>query len=236
VVLERLRVGLLVLSVFLAGAKLDHIGIAVPDIAQARRDFQAAGFHVSPIRRAGAEVVHAAIPFPDGTYLELLSASKRTAGDSRVFDAQQRDPGPVFVGFEAPDLNGERARLTARGFPMAKVVTSRYSSTLGFAQPAGVMDPFFYISYTRHGVAFFQHRFAPYEQHPIRALGLRGLEVAVREPGTAQTLFSLAELTGLGAVRGGSSHERIAWVELATSSPAMRGKSVRVDGLEIRFR
>jgi len=83
---------------------LDHIPIAVRDLAQATADFEALGFVLKPGRphANGLRNVHA--KFPDGTEIELITASAPTDELSRRYvDWLKQGEGPVLLGLYAPD-------------------------------------------------------------------------------------------------------------------------------------
>jgi len=218
-----------------AAATLNHVGIVVPDMAKAASDFRAAGFSVGPVSSISPGVVHAPIPFADGTYFELLAASRRTPEDSDIFDAAKHGPGALFAGFQVSNINMQRSQLIARGFRMDPVEARPFGWTLSFSEPAGVMEPFFYITYHR-SVAHFRQTYGKYMKHRNGATSLRAIKLGVRKPEDAGPRFALAFLTAALAVQAEGNEERIMQVEVGTSTPAMRGKTIQVDGLQILFR
>jgi hypothetical protein len=98
---------------------LDHIPVAVADLDRARTDFEALGFVLKPGRAHanGLRNVHA--KFPDGTEIELITASTATDDLSAEYLAWLKTgDGAVFVGFYAPDLNSLASSISDLGSPL----------------------------------------------------------------------------------------------------------------------
>lgn len=99
---------------------LDHIVIAVGDLAAATRDYQALGFTVVPGGEHAGGVTHnALVAFDDGSYLELI-AFRQADPDSRwwrVLDGA----GEGFVDYALlpGDVGAEVARANADGLDLA---------------------------------------------------------------------------------------------------------------------
>jgi catechol 2,3-dioxygenase-like lactoylglutathione lyase family enzyme len=100
---------------------IDHIVIAVRDLAEARRDFAALGFTVTP----GGEHAHRAshnalIPFADGSYIEVIAfrdVGDRTGDD--WWDLLQKGEGFVDFALLSDDLQAESNRLRSAGLELS---------------------------------------------------------------------------------------------------------------------
>jgi Glyoxalase-like domain len=85
---------------------LDHVPVVVRDLDQAKVDFEALGFVLKPGQphANGLRNLHA--KFPDGTEIELISAtsaSDRLSSD--YLEWQRVSDGPVSFGLYVPDQN-----------------------------------------------------------------------------------------------------------------------------------
>lgn len=105
--------------------RFDHAVVVVDDLAAAIRDYEAAGFRVTPGGRHDVvPTVNALIPFADGSYLELLALRDDEARASLALRRRR------------PDFAAELKRGSAVGrrlFPR-------------LARPAGVADAVFAIA------------------------------------------------------------------------------------------
>ncbi len=95
---------------------LDHIPVVVRDLDGAEADFQAMGFSIKPGRFHANGIRNAHVKFPDGTEIELITASNATDALTREYRAKmKRGEGPVYFGLYAPDRDPIAARLKDRG-------------------------------------------------------------------------------------------------------------------------
>lgn len=86
---------------------LDHIPIAVRDLERAGADFAALGFALKPGRphANGLRNLHA--KFPDGTELELITATAAVDPlSSEYVEWLKEGDGPILLGLYAPDAKG----------------------------------------------------------------------------------------------------------------------------------
>jgi len=216
-------------------AHLSHAIALVRDMNAGRRVFEAAGFNIEPTRPLYGGMIHAVIPFADGTFLELIAAVKRTSDSSDVLNFLKYGDGFAAAGFEVSDVTAERAKLIARGFRMDPVSVSPHWYDLDFSEPAGILDPFFYFTYRNVDTNYYRRMDAKYDRHPNGAVGLRGLDVAV-EPGIhAAATYAAAGLNGLTPIESGAGDARIVVVRLATSNPQRKGTTIAIGRTRIRF-
>lgn len=96
---------------------IDHIVIAVRDLAQASADYAAAGFTVTPGGwHTGGATHNALISFADGAYFELIAfAEPDQEQPHKWWPRFARGEGTVDFAMLSPDLGAEAARLRAAG-------------------------------------------------------------------------------------------------------------------------
>jgi hypothetical protein len=235
----KLRVTLTLATLFVTAAPapaatLTHAIVIVRNIETGRQSFKAAGFRVEPARPLEGGLVHAVVPFADGTFLELIAAPVRTAYSAEVYDLTRYRDATTAAGFEVADVYRERARLIAEGFRVDPISVSPHWWDLDFSEPAGVLEPFFLYQY--HDLpAGMARRYAPFTHHPNGATSLRGLDVAA-EPGShAASIYAKVGLNHVSATELGAGDPRIVLVRVATSDRMRKGQTIQVDGCRIRF-
>jgi hypothetical protein len=82
---------------------LDHIPIAVNDLAAAAQHYRALGFVLKPGRPHANGITNQHVKFPDGTELELITAGEaRDALTARYRRHLASGDGPAFLAFFAP--------------------------------------------------------------------------------------------------------------------------------------
>lgn len=96
---------------------IDHVVIAVRDLAQAVADYERAGFTVTlGGEHAGGATHNALISFADGAYLELIAFKEPDRPQPhRWWDKLRQGEGLVDFALLADDLAAEADRLTAAG-------------------------------------------------------------------------------------------------------------------------
>ena len=102
--------------------ELDHVVIAVPDLAAAVAAFRAAGFVVRPGgTHANRATENALIIFRDSTYIELLAKTGEAPLPGFVDFSPLVEQGEELVGFalRTADLSAESARLREQGFAVS---------------------------------------------------------------------------------------------------------------------
>ena len=100
---------------------IDHLVIAVRDLAQASDDFAQAGFTVTPGgTHTGGATRNSLVGFADGSYLELIAFAEPDREQEHVWWPRFRaGEGTVDMALRSDDVAAEAARLTAAGGPDA---------------------------------------------------------------------------------------------------------------------
>lgn len=93
--------------------KLDHLGIAVPSIAEARKFWEALGLEVESIEEVPHEGVRVAMLPLGGVRLELLEPTRPDSPVAKFLAT--RGPGIHHVCLASDDLDGDDAALRAAG-------------------------------------------------------------------------------------------------------------------------
>jgi len=97
---------------------LDHVPIAVRDLARAADDYRALGFALKPGRPHDNGIRNQHVKFPDGTELELITASEaRDALTTTYRRHLEHGDGPAFLALFAPRMPYAAERLAAAGLP-----------------------------------------------------------------------------------------------------------------------
>ncbi|HSS13885.1 MAG TPA: VOC family protein [Rhizomicrobium sp.] len=95
---------------------VEHTPIVVADLDKAVSDFRAMGFAIKPGRFHADGIRNAHVKFPDGTELELITAS--TANDALTGEylaKQKKGDGPIYFGLYTHDLAGLAKRIGQAG-------------------------------------------------------------------------------------------------------------------------
>jgi glyoxalase-like protein len=97
---------------------VDHLVVAVPDLAEAAAGYRALGFTVTPGgRHPGVGTDNALIPFLDDSYLELI-AFHEPRRDHRWWTPLSRGGGLVDFCLQTDDLAGDAKTLRQAGVDM----------------------------------------------------------------------------------------------------------------------
>jgi hypothetical protein len=146
---------------------VDHTPIVVSNLEQAQADFRAMGFAIKPGRPHSDGIRNAHIKFPDGTELELITATVATdALTSEYFSHQQLGDGPIYFGLIAPNQTSLASRLHSLGVPFQQTDAAL---TFPLGHP---LHPLFFGTGERSATDLPEH-FA----HPNSALRLAGFWV-----------------------------------------------------------
>ena len=117
---------------------LDHIPIAVRDLARATDDYRALGFALKPGRRHDDGIQNQHVKFTDGTELELITATEaRDALTATYRRHLERGDGPAFLALFAPRMPYAAERLAA-----AKVPHTLHGGAIDFPDGSGLGDLF----------------------------------------------------------------------------------------------
>jgi len=166
---------------------LDHVVIAVHDLDSAIHDYRDLGFTVVRGGTHANRATHnALVVFLDGTYLELLAKTGETPAPSAVDFSGLLERGEGLVGFalRTDDIHADAGRLQANGFAVSDIIPGERRRQDGVV--------------VRWEVVLIDGGFAPFliqdltprewripndpvvTTHANRAIGLRGVEIAVR--------------------------------------------------------
>jgi methylmalonyl-CoA/ethylmalonyl-CoA epimerase len=103
--------------------KIDHIGIAVRSIAEARGLYEAMGLHVSAIEDVPQEGVRVAM-IPCGTSsIELLEPTSEESPIAKFLE--KRGPGIHHLCLGSDDVRADDARLRASGYQVLRPEPTR---------------------------------------------------------------------------------------------------------------
>lgn len=97
---------------------LDHLVIAVPDLADASAKFAELGFTVVPGGRHPVGTHNALVAFADGAYLELIAFYEANPGH-KWWEPLQRGGGLVDYCLQTDDLRGDTAAFRRAGVDIA---------------------------------------------------------------------------------------------------------------------
>jgi catechol 2,3-dioxygenase-like lactoylglutathione lyase family enzyme len=99
-------------------AGIDHIPTAVRDLDAASARYRALGFALKPGRPHDNSLLNNHAKFPDGTEIELITASEpRDALAARYLQKIAVGDGPAYLAFHCDDFAALRARLGKAGIP-----------------------------------------------------------------------------------------------------------------------
>jgi len=186
-----------------SGHGIDHFGIAVKDLAEAKKVFQdqlGFSFSLASQGEAAGGTVSAGINFKNHRqYLEVIAVA-----DSSKIDAEwvrglalflDRFEGPIFVGLSTSSASGTAAYLRGRGLDPTPPIPSSWTPAgakeqipdawkiIGFNKPpvpgnVGAMNPIFFIEYNDEVVKQSPKR---NDVHANGSVGIRGVWMAVKD-------------------------------------------------------
>ncbi len=181
---------------------LDHVVVAVRDLEQAIGDYRDLGFTVLPGgAHANGATHNALICFEDGSYIELLARTGASPRPGPIDFSPLLDNGEGLVGYalRTDDLEAAAARLRMSGVHIGDIVSGerrRGDGTLvrwRMLPIEGGFAPFLIQDITPH------HLRVPNDPdamtHANRAVGLRGVEIAVRDMKASTARY--AQILGL---------------------------------------
>lgn len=168
---------------------LDHVVIAVNDLDTAMTDYRALGFTVIfGGKHASGTTQNALVCFKDGTYLELLAPTgEPPRADVAAMDFSpllQHGEGLVGYALRSDNLEADAAAMRERGIEVGEVKAGGRKREDGVelrwktALIDGGMSPFLIEDVTPRRLRVPDDDAVT--THPNRAVGLRGVEIAVR--------------------------------------------------------
>jgi len=121
---------------------IDHIVIAVPDLAAASRSYEALGFTVVPGGRHPVGTHNALIAFADGAYIELIAFYEKNT-QHKWWEPLQKGGGLVDFCMQTDDLLGDTAAFRKAGVdiddpsPLSRVRPDGYQLKWVLSIPRG---------------------------------------------------------------------------------------------------
>jgi len=162
---------------------IGHIPVAVKNLRKASADYEALGFTLKPGRLHDNSLNNNHAKYPDGTELELITASKPLDDLAKKYlRLIAAGDGPAFLALYAPDMNLVETRLTEKGIGASR--TGGFSS---LTDPA--LDYLFFVGDNRSPTDLPEHFV-----HANSSLALIGVWIADADNGKLTEL-----LVALGA-------------------------------------
>ena len=229
---------------------IDHIVIAVRDLAQASADFEAAGFTVTPGgEHTGGATHNALVTFDDGAYFELIAFKEPDRPQEHRWWAKlAKGEGLVDFALFAADLNDDAARLRDSGVAIEGPVDGgrlrpdgqRIAWRTLLPPPTASPLPFLIDDVTPRGLRVPGGDAA---RHRLGVPGIAGVVVAVADLDQSAPAFvallGTGEPTTTPATEGAGRGHRFAlndeqWIALvepdAVDGPLRRHLAARGDG------
>ena len=103
--------------------KIDHVGIAVRSIAEARKTYEALGLHVEEIEEVPHEGVRVALIPCGESRIELLEPMDASSPVAKFLE--KRGPGVHHICLASDDVRGDDARLRQSGFQVLRPEPTR---------------------------------------------------------------------------------------------------------------
>ena len=166
-------------------ANLEHVVIAVRDLAVATTSYERLGFTVTPggSHPSGGTTGNG-IFFSNGTYLELLTFYDREKAADLVKFLEERE-GPRSIAVEVSSATAIRDALHAAGIESAEPTKGKWESSSPVTKEWLTIDPkpalpgnIFFIDYLRTS-----------QSHPNTATGIRSVWVKVKNLPEATNTF-----------------------------------------------
>ena len=163
---------------------IDHIVIAVPDLAEASRSYEALGFTVVPGGRHPVGTHNALIAFADGAYIELIAFYEKNT-QHKWWEPLQKGGGLVDFCMQTDDLLGDTAALRKAGVdiddpsPLSRVRPDGYQLKWVLSIPRGPyrgVAPFLIQDETPR-----DERVPREHRHPNAVTGIGTLTVGVKD-------------------------------------------------------
>jgi methylmalonyl-CoA/ethylmalonyl-CoA epimerase len=103
--------------------RIDHVGIAVQSIAEARKTYEALGLHVEEIEEVPHEGVRVALIPCGESRIELLEPLGETSPIAKFLE--KRGPGVHHLCLASDDVRGDDAKLRESGFQVLRPEPTR---------------------------------------------------------------------------------------------------------------
>lgn len=102
---------------------LDHVGVAVASIEEARGFYEALGLAIDHVEEVPQEGVRVAMIVVGGTRIELLEPTRDDSPVAKFL--ARRGPGIHHLCFASSDVRGDDARLRAAGAELLRPAPTR---------------------------------------------------------------------------------------------------------------
>lgn len=102
---------------------LDHVGVAVASIEEARRFYEALGLAIDHVEEVPQEGVRVAMIVVGGTRIELLEPTRDDSPVAKFL--ARRGPGIHHLCFGSSDVAGDDAKLRAAGAELLRPAPTR---------------------------------------------------------------------------------------------------------------
>jgi len=102
---------------------LDHVGVAVASIEEARRFYEALGLAIDHVEEVPQEGVRVAMIVVGGTRIELLEPTRDDSPVAKFL--AKRGPGIHHLCFASSDVRGDDAKLRAAGSELLRPEPTR---------------------------------------------------------------------------------------------------------------
>ena len=103
--------------------RIEHVGIAVRSIAEARGLYEALGMHVEAIEEVPHEGVRVAMLACGESHIELLEPLSADSPMAKFLE--KRGPGLHHLCLKSDDVRGDDARLREKGFQVLRPEPTR---------------------------------------------------------------------------------------------------------------
>jgi hypothetical protein len=162
---------------------IDHLTIAVNDLAQAKKDFKALGFTIKPGRLHANSIENAHLKFQDGTSLELITASEpRDELAESYIEILADGDGPAYLclGMDDP---GQTEKLLFEFEPA--VTNGSYYQWITFPKES-VLSYLFFMKYANSPVDKKEHL-----QHQNGVIGIKAITLEKEEFSSELAMFQM---------------------------------------------
>src|SRR5215468_5908959 len=172
---------------------IDHIVIAVPDLAVASRNYEALGFTVVPGGRHPVGTHNALIAFADGAYIELIAFYEKNT-EHKWWEPLQQGGGLVDFCMQTDELMADTAAFRKAGVdiddpsPLSRVRPDGYQLKWVLSIPRGVyrgVAPFLIQDETPR-----EERVPRQTRHANGVTGIGAVTVAVEDVATVRRWYA----------------------------------------------
>jgi catechol 2,3-dioxygenase-like lactoylglutathione lyase family enzyme len=166
-------------------ASLEHVVIAVRDLAVATTSYERLGFTVTPGgSHPSGGTTGKGVFFSNGTYLELLTVNDRKKAAELAKFLEERE-GPRSIALEVSSVSAIRDALHAAGIEGSEPTKGKWESSSPVTKEWLTVDP----KPALPGNIFFIDHLRTDQSHPNTAIGIRSVWVMVKNLQEATRTF-----------------------------------------------